>query len=556
MSIRIRLSMRNKKKNRKLKKTSFLKNVVILVVAHVFIKIIGIVNKIYLTNREGFGDAGNAIYSSAFQVYALFLTITSVGIPNAVSKLVSERLAIGDSKGAHKVFKVAVISFGMIGFLASLILFKFSHYITCNLIQIPEAELSLLALSPSIFFVAITSAVKGYFNGRENLNVGASSQTIEQIFKTIITIVLIEIIAQTTGLDTRVMAAGTAVATTLSEITCFMYLFKYYTSVRKEVANEIKHSVNYTYRGIRRTIKDILNVSIPMSIAPILGGINKNIDSMTIVRSLKNFMTETEAKLQYGILSGKVDTIVAFPLSFNSAFSSVLIPAVSAARASGNFEYANKKIKFSMLISLLIGVPSTVGMIVLAEPILHLLFPNQPDGAFLLQISSISITFIMLSQNINAVLHGIGKIVVPAISLVIGLVIKLILNNILVGINPDIFVLGGTAGAATSTVICHIITFGIELSIMNKYVKVDLRLSHVLKILLSTLMMGITSGFILHCLKAFFVEKICMILTIIAAIIIYILLILIFKVFSVEEIKAIPCGEKIYIFLKKIKLYE
>ena len=543
-------------KNRKLKKTSFLKNVAILVVAHVFIKIIGIVNKIYLTNREGFGDEGNAIYSSAFQVYALFLTITSVGIPNAVSKLVSERLAIGDSKGAHKVFKIAVISFGMIGFLASLILFKFSHYITCNLIQIPEAELSLLALSPSIFFVAITSVVKGYFNGRENLNVGANSQTIEQIFKTIITVVLIEIIAQTTGLDTRVMAAGAAVATTLSEITCFVYLFKYYTSVRREVANEIKHSVNYKYRGIRRTIKDIIKVAVPMSIAPILGGINKNIDSMTIVRNLKNFMTETEAKLQYGILSGKVDTIVAFPLSFNSAFSSALIPAVSAAKASGNFEYASKKIKFSMLVSLLIGLPSTVGMIALAEPILHLLFPNQPDGAFLLQISSISITFIMLSQNVNAVLHGIGKIVIPAISLGVGLVIKLILNNILVGINPDIFILGGTAGAATSTVIYHIVTFAIELSIMNKYVKVDLRMSHVLKILLSTIMMGICSVFILNSLKTIFAEKICMVLTIIAAVIIYILLILIFKVFSEEEIKTIPHGEKIYIFLKKIKIYE
>lgn len=545
-----------RKKNRKLKKTSFLKNVAILIVAHVFIKIIGIVNKIYLTNRQGFGDEGNAIYSSAFQVYALFLTITSVGIPNAVSKLVSGRLAIGDSKGAHKVFKIAVISFGMIGFFASLILFKFSHYITCNLIQIPEAELSLLALSPSIFFVAITSVVKGYFNGRENLNVGANSQTVEQIFKTIITVVLIEIIAQTTGLDTRVMAAGAAVATTLSEITCFVYLFKYYTSVRREVANEIKHSVNYKYRGIRRTIKDIIKVSVPMSIAPILGGINKNIDSMTIVRNLKKFMTETEAKLQYGILSGKVDTIVAFPLSFNSAFSSALIPAVSAAKASGNFEYASKKIKFSMLVSLLIGLPSTVGMIALAEPILHLLFPNQPDGAFLLQISSISITFIMLSQNVNAVLHGIGKTVIPAISLGIGLVIKLILNNILVGINPDIFILGGTAGAATSTVIYHIVTFAIELSIMNKYVKVDLRMSHVLKILLSTIMMGICSVFILNSLKTIFAEKICMVLTIIAAVIIYILLILIFKVFSEEEIKTIPHGEKIYIFLKKIKLYE
>ena len=548
--------MRNKKKSRKLKKTSFLKNVIILVVAHVFIKIIGIINKIYLTNREGFGDEGNAIYSSAFQVYALFLTITSIGIPNAISKLVSERLAIGDSKGAHKIFKIAVISFGIIGFFASLILFKFSHYITCNLIQIPEAELSLIALSPSIFFVAIISVIKGYFNGRENLNVGANSQTVEQIFKTIITVVLIEIISQTTGLDTRVMAAGAAVATTLSEITCFVYLFKYYTSVRREVANEIKHSVNYKYKGIRKIIKDIVKVAVPMSIAPILGGINKNIDSMTIVRNLKNFMTETEAKLQYGILSGKVDTIVAFPLSFNSAFSSVLIPAVSMAKASGNFEYANKKIKFSMIVSILIGLPSTIGMIVLAKPILHLLFPNQPDGAFLLQISSISITFIMLSQNINAVLHGIGKIIVPSLALIIGSSIKLILNNLLVSINPDNFMLGGAAGAAVSTVACHIVTFIIELNIMKKYVKIGIRMSHVIKILLSTVMMGICSVFILKCLRLIFIEKISMLLTIIIAVIIYILLVLIFKVFSEEEIKTLPYGEKIYIFLKKIRIYE
>src|SRR5699024_579918 len=97
------------------------------------------------------------------------------------------------------------------------------------------------------------------------------------------------------------------------------YLFRYYRNVRREVAYEVKNSVNYKYRGIRKTIKDILFVSIPMSIGPIIGGINRNIDSMTIVRGLKNFMTETEAKLQYGILSGKIDTLVSFPLSFNNA---------------------------------------------------------------------------------------------------------------------------------------------------------------------------------------------------------------------------------------------
>ena len=542
-------------KQRKLKKSSFLKNIIVLLSAHLFIKVIGVINKIYLTNREGFGDEGNAIYSSAFQIYALFLTISSMGIPNAVSKLVSERLAIGDSRGAHKVFRIAIITFGLVGFFCSIVLFTFSHYISCNLIQIPEAELSLLALSPAVFFVSITSVIKGYFNGRENLNIGANSQTIEQIFRTIITIGLIEYIAQNTGLDTRVMAGGAAIATTLSEIVCFTYLYRYYKSVKREIANEIEHSVNYKYKGIRKTIKDILFVSIPMSIAPILGGINKNIDSMTIVRGLKNFMTETDAKLQYGILSGKVDTLIAFPLSFNAAFSSILIPSVSAAKASGNFTVAKRKIKFSLLISILIGLPSTVGLIILAEPILKLLFPNQPDGVFLLQISAISITFMMLSQNINSVLHGLGKTIVPAICLGLGSIIKLFLNTVLVKINPDIFILGGTAGAAFSTVIYHIVTFFLELYIMQKNMRIHFELKNFVKPIVATIMMAVCLVFTYNSLLSIISFKLCIIVALIVAVIIYAILILILRIFSEAEIKMLPGGEILYRVLKILRIY-
>ena len=545
-----------KKENRKLKKTSFLKNIAILFMTHVFIKILGVINKIYLTNREGFGDEGNAIYSSAFQIYALFLTISSIGIPNAVSKLVSERLAIGDSKGAHKVFKIAIIAFGFVGFLSSIFVFIFAHTIACNWIQIPEAKLSLIALSPSIFFVSITSVIKGYFNGRENLNIGANSQTIEQIFRTIITIALIEFIAQTTGLDTRVMAAGAAVASTIAEITCFIYLFRYYTSVKREIANEIKRSVNYKYKGIRKTLKEILFVSIPMSIAPIIGGINKNIDSMTIVRGLKNFLSETDAKLQYGILSGKVDTLVSFPLSFNSAFTSTLIPVVSSAKASGNYDNAIRKIDFSMLIALLIGLPSTIGMIVLANPILELLFPNQSSGAFLLQISSISITFIMLNQNISAVLHGLGKTIIPAISLIISSCIKLFLNTTLVKINPESFILGGTAGAAFSTVISHIVVFLTSLYILRKSIKIKFGLKSIIKPAMATIMMAICMIFMYNNLLRIVSEKMCIILTIFSAVVIYIILILILQVFSDKEIKMLPLGDKIYSILKLLKIYK
>ena len=548
--------MRNLKyKDKKLKKTSFLKNVVVLLVAHIFIKIIGVINKIYLTNKQGFGDEGNAIYSSAFQIYALFLTISSMGIPNAVSKIVSERLAVGDSKGAHKTFKIAIIAFGLLGFALSLFLFLFAETMAEQWLQIPEAKLSLLALSPAIFFTSITAVIKGYFNGRENLNIGANSQTIEQIFRTIITITLIEFIAQTTGFDTRVMAGGAAVATTLSEIICFVYLYKYYTSVKREIANEIRRSVNYKYKGIRKTIKEILTVSVPMSIGPIISGINRNIDSLTIIRGLKKFMSETEAKLEYGILCGKIDTLVSFPLSFNSAFTSTLIPVVSSAKASNDFSGANSKIRFSMLISVLIGIPSTVGMIVFAKPILELLFPNQPSGELLLQISSVSITFIMLNQNINSILHGLGKTMVPTVILVFGSAIKLLLNTILVQINPNEFILGGTAGAALSTVVSHIFTCTLSMFMVKKYVNIQFGLKDFMKPILATLMMGICTIFAYNKLLCIISEKVCILLTLLIAITIYFLFILVLKVFSEDEIKKIPFGSAIYNVLKILKIY-
>ena len=548
--------MRNLKyKDKKLKKTSFLKNVVVLLVAHIFIKIIGVINKIYLTNKQGFGDEGNAIYSSAFQIYALFLTISSMGIPNAVSKIVSERLAVGDSKGAHKTFKIAIIAFGLLGFALSLFLFLFAETMAEQWLQIPEAKLSLLALSPAIFFTSITAVIKGYFNGRENLNIGANSQTIEQIFRTILTITLIEFIAQTTGFDTRVMAGGAAVATTLSEIICFVYLYKYYTSVKREIANEIRRSVNYKYKGIRKTIKEILTVSVPMSIGPIISGINRNIDSLTIIRGLKKFMSETEAKLEYGILCGKIDTLVSFPLSFNSAFTSTLIPVVSSAKASNDFSGANSKIRFSMLISVLIGIPSTVGMIVFAKPILELLFPNQPSGELLLQISSVSITFIMLNQNINSILHGLGKTMVPTVILVFGSAIKLLLNTILVQINPNEFIFGGTAGAALSTVVSHIFTCTLSMFMVKKYVNIQFGLKDFMKPILATLMMGICTIFAYNKLLCIISEKVCILLTLLIAITIYFLFILVLKVFSEDEIKKIPFGSAIYNVLKILKIY-
>lgn len=107
----------------KSKKNSFMEGVAMLMFSQAIIKVVGLIYKLYLTNKNGFGDRGNAIYGGAFQIYALFLTISSIGVPNAVSKLVSSKVAIGDNKGAYRIFKIAFSMFSFFGFIGSSILF-------------------------------------------------------------------------------------------------------------------------------------------------------------------------------------------------------------------------------------------------------------------------------------------------------------------------------------------------------------------------------------------------------------------------------------------------
>lgn len=399
------------------KKETFMQGVITLIFSQVLIKILGLVYTLYLTNRQGFGDRGNGIVAAGYQIYAMLLTISSIGVPNAISKLVSERVAIGDHKGAHRIFKIAFATFSVIGLVGSLLLFLGARVISVYWLQIPDAEMTLVALSPAIFFVAIASVMRGYFNGRQNIKATARSQTIEQIFKTALTIILVEIVAIISNTSTQWMAGGATLATTLATMAGFGYLYLYYETRKKEIALEIKSTVNYKYERVRTIVKRILLVSIPIALTAIMSSLNKNIDSFTVVRSLKNFMPEDMAVSQYGILGGKVDTLTSLPLSINVAFSTALVPAISAAKAKKDKETITKKTSFSLLISMLIGLPCTVGMCIFAGPILNLLFPNASDGTVILQISALTILFTILDQTINGALQGYGKLKIPAISL-------------------------------------------------------------------------------------------------------------------------------------------
>ena len=510
----------------KKKKETIAKGIIALLFSQVLIKIIGLAYKLYLTNKEGFGDAGNAIYSAGFQIYALLLTFSSTGVPNAIAKLVAERVAIGDNKGAHRIFKIAFFTFAFFGLIGTILLFLGAKRIAAQFLEIPEAEYSLITLSPSIFFVSIISVIRGYFNGRQNLSVTAKSQTIEQIFKTIFTILLVEIVARITKNNTMLMAGIANLATTIATIVSFVYIYGYYRMRRREIGTEIAQSVNYVPTRIRKTLKKILKESIPISLSSLMSSFNKNIDLFTIVKILKRYMSESEAKIQYGILSGKVDTLCILSLALNVPFVTGMVPTVSRAVAIGDREELTKKINFFIKITFVIALPCTAGLILFSNQILNLLFPNANSGAILLQINAISIFFTMLSQTINGILQGIGKSNIPLISFSIGMIFKFFANIILVS-NQKI----GIKGAAIGNIICNSIVLGIGIISLLK--NIDLKIDKknlIFKPILATAIMSFFGIYINFFLKKFFLEKIVTIASIALSTIVYAILVLALKI--------------------------
>lgn len=532
------------------KKDGFMKGVLALMFSQVLIKMLGLVSKIFLTNKEGFGDVGNGIYGSGYQIYAMLLTISSIGVPNAISKLISEKVAVDDYKSAHRIFRIALLVFGLIGLTGTLVLFIGASAIA-NAIDVPEATLSLQVLSPSITFVTIASVLRGYFNGLDKVSVTAKSQSLEQVFKTLITILAVEFIGMSTGLNTTLMAAGANLATTLSVTLSFLYIIMYYRTFRKIIKPKIKETINYKHERVKKIVRNILIVSIPITLSAIMSTLSKIVDIVTVVKGLKTFLPDTVAKAQYGILSGKVDTLATLPLSFNIAFATALVPSVSALMAKKDEKTASNRISLSLLITMIIGLPCTFGMMVFADPILNLLFPNAPDGAFLLQIFSLTIIFAVLMQTTNGALQGLGKIMIPAITSFIGVMLKLILNLVLVP-NQNF----GVNGAAIASVVNNFVAFLLSFIVLRKTIKLNLNFKKfILKPIIATFAMCVCSYYLYTILLGIISAKLATILAIIIAVVIYLVMIIILRIFEEDEISMLPYGTKIYKILKKLGIY-
>ena len=522
-------------------KETFTQNIIALLISQILIKFLGIIYKLYITNRQGFGDAGNAISTSSYQVYALILSLSAIGLPSAISKIVAERGSQGDGRGAYKILKVSLLLFSIIGIIGSITVGVMAKEIATLYLKIPEAELSIIAIAPSIFFTSIISVFKGYFGGRENLKATAKAQSIDQVTKTVMTFILIELsVILTHNPDTTIMAACSCLAITVANLLECAFLVKKYITERPIIRQEVKESIHNTRAKTFQIIKEIAIVSIPISLSALIGTISKNIDATTIVNKLKDKIGYEQAKIQYGILSGKVDTLINFPLSFNMAITTALLPNIAA--SNGDLKTKEERINKSILFGATISIPIIMLFMIFGKEILKVLFPNASDGSEILKISSLSIIFIALGQTFNGVLYGIGKTNIPIISVSVGVIAKLICNQILV---PHVeWKIGGTVGAAIGGIIYNATTMIISYIAIKKYTPIIIKKSSIIKPILASTIMTIISKMIFGYLILSTKLSIALIITIFIGAIIYIMLLILMKAIRVNEISIIICGMK------------
>ena len=449
------------------KKQTFMQGAMILVAGTLIAKLISAAFKIPL--QHYIGNTCMGIFNSAYQYYTIMFVIATAGVPVALSKLVSEANALGRGHEVKRIAKLAAVVFFSFGALCSVGLFIGADLIA-RLSNNPMAIEAIRAISPAVFFVSVVAVVRGYFQGMSNMIPTALSQIIEAVGKVVLGL-LFAWFAGAKGFDDPMKAAFAILGVTVGEILAAMVMLIYAASASKK---SYENNLNDRCRSYRELLRVLLLTVIPVTLTSSVTSITTLVDTGMLVRRLQEIgYTLQEANALYGVYTGQAFTMFNFPQTLITALATAVLPAMAGAYAQQNHTMAAKNMGSAMRIAMLIALPACIGYIVLAHPIIELLFAEDSTGMVdaglggsLLQVLAIAIPCVALVGLTNAILQAIGQMKVPVITMLIGGLCKIGLNYFLVG-NPKIHIYGAPVG----TLACYTLIATLNLIYLKQYIK-------------------------------------------------------------------------------------
>lgn len=442
--------------------------VLILSISNVLQKIIGATLKIPLHGLLG-GD-GMGYYLIAYTIYVWFYMISTAGLPVAISIMISDSRARGNFREANKIFGITMRFFMVIGLSGSLIMI-FGSKLFASLYKQEGAYLAIMALAPTLFFVCISSALRGYFQGYQLMLPTAISQLIEALGKMTIGITL-AIVTINQGFGSDVTAAATVMGLTVGVFIgmIFLIVFKLRFKPDPYDAEFVRpDSDMMEVRGWKTIAKSLFMIAIPITLSASIMSFTSIIDGIIISRQLQSLGYNADiARAMMGDYSAQAVTMWNVPPALIYPISYSIIPLISAAIKLGQTERVKNVMNSAIKVVALIALPCSIGMSVLAEPILKLVFTDQTAAesvAPLLSVLSLSIFFIAMVAITNAILQVHHYERKPIISMIAGSIAKIIFSYILIG-SPSIELFG----APISTFICYLIIMLVNFYFVARYV--------------------------------------------------------------------------------------
>ncbi len=443
----------------------FLKGAVILAGAGIMIKVLGAVFRIPLTNWIG---DGMAYYSVAYVIYGALVVIGTAGVPVAVSRLVSESIARDQYRNAHKIFHVATLLLLAVGTTCFVVCF-FGADLIAKMVGSPKSALALRAMAPALFFVPLFSSFRGFFNGRQNMNPTAISEIMEQLVRCAVGLSLAFMFSHpASSMNTVKAAAGASFGASAGAIAGLLVIFLIFLANHKAFRAKIERGDQTVEEG-KELAKKITLIAVPIIIGCEIMPIMTMIDTGIVMNVLKaHGWTQAQSEHLYSLYGGYCNPIIAFPQIFTQAVAVSLVPAISKHFGVGNLERTRDTVRLGYRTTMIMAFPCAIGLLVLAEPALKLLYFRQPeschDAAPIMMILAVAIIFLAHMQTSTSVLQSVGKQLIPVRNLAIGCVGKVIVCYILVGIHVV-----NVKGAAISTMLAYIVAMVLNDICVKKY---------------------------------------------------------------------------------------
>ena len=446
------------------KSKSIIGGMTVLGLAGVICKLVGVLYSIPLTWM--IGTQGLGVYNAVFPAYNLLLTISSAGLPVAVSRLVARSLAKDDPRSAKNVFKTALLLLTIVGSVATIIMLAGSNLLAIASDQ-PTSRIGFQVIAPCVAIVCMLSAFRGFMQGQQNMTPTAVSQLIEQVGKVFLALPM-AYFGSRMGIEYG--AAGALLGTTIVEGIALLYMVILYYR-RKAAFASLPQIADAAPESRASIARQLMGISLPITIGACIVPLSQYIDSTMLVgRLMSTGMKAGTAASVYGLFSGTVIRIINIPTALALAVSMSLVPAISSAKAVNDNEQIVRQTDLGMRFAFLIGLPCSIGMSVLAEPLMRFFYEGSIVdeelilGGELLTMSGLTIILFTVVQATTSVLQGLGKQRIPMYTLVAGVVCKIVLNYVLIAI-PEINI----HGAPIASLVCYSVSMLPNLYYMLKY---------------------------------------------------------------------------------------